>query len=58
MQMQLIWYLRMHGISKLTRFILIGLVLWSDPAEDSVKKVNLQELYGERNTVYSKYCLL
>ena len=40
-----------NGISKLTRFILIGLVLWSDAAEDSVKKVNLQELYGERNTV-------
>ena len=46
-----------NGISKLNRFILIAPVLWSDTAEDSVKMVQLQELYGEINTVYRSVCI-
>ena len=46
-----------NGISKLIRFILIGLVLWSDTVEDSVKIPHLQELCGEINTVFASVCI-
>ena len=41
-----------NGISKLNRLIVIAPLECSDTVEDSVKMFQLQELYGEINTVY------